>query len=661
MLRSLLMVAMVVLMGFPELATAAELPPVVMDEVVVTATRQEERLATVPANVTVVNAEDITRSAAETVPELLRSVAGVLVNDIAGNGRNYTVDLRGFGETASMNTLVLIDGRRINQADLSGVDWSLIPKDRVERIEIVRGSRGSVLYGDNATGGVINIITKTGTRDVLVAGSLAAGSYSTYLGNLFASGAVSDLSIAVNGNYRSADGYRDNSDTLAKDAGLNLTYEVSDRLSLDLSGGYHKDDTSLPGALTKSELDSGISRKASMHPDDYADVKDRYVQGGLRFFLTGNSYLEVEASKRKRESDFFSFFDAGEYTGNTEIDTKAFSPQLVLNEQLFGYDTKVLLGYDYEKSDEDILNESIYFGFPSKASYEMSKETHGYFAHADLALTERLMASGGGRRDRAKFKFRPRDAGSSESNSLDEDLYTLGASYRFTSNSSVYISYARSFRYPALDEMFNFFDNSVNSSLDAQTSDDIELGLRYRFESGLAVGVNFFRVVTQHEIFYNPATFTNENLDGDSIRRGVELTVEQRVFDILLSGSYTFRDTEIDGGMYDGKELPNVPKHQWTLGALKTFGDHLQLGLNGTYIGERRFISDFDNSHGKQEDYFYLTGKLAYLLDNGSMYLTVKNILDQEYAEYGALNFMGEEGFYPSPGVNFLAGLTFSF
>jgi iron complex outermembrane receptor protein len=655
------MAMLVVWVCCPGLATAAELPPVVMDEVVVTATRQEEALARVPANVTVVTAEEIAQSAAETVPELLRSVAGVLVNDIAGNGRNYTVDLRGFGETASLNTLVLVDGRRINQADLSGVDWSLIPKDRVERIEIVRGGRGSVLYGDNAAGGVINIITKTGTREAVASGSLAAGSYSTYLGNLSASGAASALSIAVNGNYRSADGYRDNSDTLAKDAGLNLTYEVSDRLSLDVSGGYHKDDTSLPGALTESELDSGISRKASMHPDDYADVKDWYLQGGLKFFLTGNSYLEVAASKRKRESDFFSFFDAGEYTGNTEIDTRAVSPRLVVNEPLLGYETKVLLGYDYEKSDEDILNESIYFGFPSTASYELSKKNHGYFAHVDLDLTERLTVSGGGRKDRAKYRFKSLDAGSSESNSLDEDLYTLGASYRFTNNSSVYLSYAKSFRYPVLDEMFNFFDNTVNSGLDAQTSDDIELGLRHRFASGLAVGVNFFRVVTQDEIFYNPADFANENLDGDSIRQGVELTFEQSLFDILFSGSYTFRDTEIDGGMYDGKELPNVPQHQWTLGALKTFGDRVQLGLNGTYIGERRFISDFDNSHDEQEDYFYLTGKLAYLLDQGSMYLTVKNLLDQEYAEYGALNFMGEEGFYPSPGINFLAGLTFSF
>lgn len=642
-------------------AAETEPPGIVLDEVVVTATRQEEGLARIPAHVTVISAAEIARSAAQSVPELLRSVAGVLVNDIAGNGRNYTVDLRGFGETASLNTLVLIDGRRVNQADLSGVDWSLIPKERVERIEIVRGGRGSVLYGDNAAGGVINIITKKGTLQPVVTGNLLAGSYETFQGNASASGTIQNLSLAVNGNYLTSDGYRDNSDTLAKDVGLNLEYAVSDRLSLHMNSGYHQDDTSLPGALTRSELASGVSRTATLHPDDFADTRDRYLQGGLRFFLTDNSYLELNAATRERQAEFFSFFDVGEFAGKTEIDTRSVSPQLVLHEQLFGLATRVLLGFDYEKSEEDIRNTSIFFGFPSTTAHELSRESQGYFAHTELSLTERLAVSGGFRKDRAEFSFRSIDAGTSDSNTLDEDLYTLGASYRFRDNSSAYVSYAKSFRYPVLDEMFNFFTNTINSDLKTQTADDLELGLRHRFESGLAVALNLFRVVTEDEIFFNPMTFANENLDGDSIRQGVELSAEKELCAILFSGSYIFRDTEIDGGRYDGKELPGVPRHQWAIGARKTFADRIQLGLNGTYVGERRFISDFDNSHDKLDNYFNLTGKLSYLLKQGELYLAVNNILDEEYAEYGALNFMGEEGFYPSPRINFAAGANFTF
>lgn len=133
-----------------------------LKEVVVTATRQEEEISSVPANVSVISETEIENSPARDVPDLLRTEAGVHVSDISGNNRSYTVDLRGFGETAGSNTLVLVDGRKINQADLSGTDWTLIPLDRIERIEVIRGGRGSVLYGDNAAGGVVNIITKEG-------------------------------------------------------------------------------------------------------------------------------------------------------------------------------------------------------------------------------------------------------------------------------------------------------------------------------------------------------------------------------------------------------------------------------------------------------------------------------------------------------------------
>lgn len=655
MYRSLMLVLLGLWVSGSAFAVEVEQPAMVMDEVVVTATRQEESLSRVPANVTIINEEEIAQSPALNVPELLRSVSGVLVNDITGNGRTYTVDLRGFGETASLNTLVLVDGRRINQADLSGVDWTLIPKDRVERIEIVRGGRGSVLYGDNATGGVINIITKKGTQELTGAGNVLAGSYKTFQSDGSVSGTINDLSFALHGNYRSSDGYRDNSDTLAKDAGGSLDYAVSDQFFLRFNGGYHKDDASMPGGLYKSALDSGVSRESTTSPDDFADTRDWYLQGGLQYYLTDGSYLDVDLSKRNREAEFHYFSAWGNYTGDTEIETDSFSPQLVLNESLFGYETRAVLGFDYEKSDEDIHNESSF----STASYDMSRESYGYFAHVDVSVTESLSASGGYRYDRAEFDFEWKEAGTDDSKTLDEDLYTLGVNYRFMGNSSAYASYSKSFRYPVIDEFFNFYFNTINDRLKSQTSDDFEAGLRLRFESGLTLDMNLFRVETEDEIFYNPLTGANENLDGDSIRKGVELSASKSIHDILFRGSYTYRHTDIDGGQYDGKDLPNVPRHQFTVGAQKVFYDRVQLSLDGSYVGERRYISDFDNNLGHQDDYFYLAGKLAYLLRSGSVYIAVNNILDQEYEEYGV--DYGAEYLYPSPEINFVVGADFRF
>ena len=133
------------------------------DEVVVTATRFKESYIDKPVNVTVITAEDIRQSAAKTVPDLLSEQAGIAIHDFFGNNAaTTTVDLRGFGITGAQNTLILVDGRRVTDIDLSGVQWSAVPLAAIERIEIVRGS-GAVLYGDGATAGVINIITKSPT------------------------------------------------------------------------------------------------------------------------------------------------------------------------------------------------------------------------------------------------------------------------------------------------------------------------------------------------------------------------------------------------------------------------------------------------------------------------------------------------------------------
>ena len=137
-MRRIFLLTLLVLFSLTPLA-AAEDETIRVGEVVVTATRYEEMLDSVPANVTVITEEEIRNSTAQNIPELLRNEAGVQVNDIAGNRRSISVDLRGFGETASLNTLVLVDGRRVNQADLSGVDWAQISIDRVKRIEIISG------------------------------------------------------------------------------------------------------------------------------------------------------------------------------------------------------------------------------------------------------------------------------------------------------------------------------------------------------------------------------------------------------------------------------------------------------------------------------------------------------------------------------------------
>jgi iron complex outermembrane receptor protein len=180
-----------------------------LEEVVVTATRAEEEIEKISSNVTVITREEIRKSTATTVQDLLRNEEGLIIRDLYGTGTKSTVDMRGFGR--GINTTVLIDGKKVNNIDLSGVDWNLIPLENVERIEIVRGG-GSVLYGDNAIAGVINIITKKGRKlKPEIELDARIESYSGNKEHFTVRGAAERLSYFLLLKRRETDGYRDNS------------------------------------------------------------------------------------------------------------------------------------------------------------------------------------------------------------------------------------------------------------------------------------------------------------------------------------------------------------------------------------------------------------------------------------------------------------------
>ncbi|MCJ7542053.1 MAG: TonB-dependent receptor [Desulfobacterales bacterium] len=630
-----------------------------LEEVVVTATRQEEKISSVPANVTVVNETDIKNSTAYDIPDLLRKQAGVHVNDIAGNRRNYTVDLRAFGETASLNTLVLVDGRRINQADLSGSDWALIPLDRVNKIEIIRGGRGSVLYGDNATGGVINIITKEG-KAFKTGAEINGGSYDTFKGSAYVSGAKNKLSYALSGSYLTSDGYRDNSDTEAKDIGLNLDYYQNDIVKWNLSSGFHKDSTGLPGAIKASEFAAGASRTASLNPNDFADVEDYYVKGGPEIFFLSDSEFKMDISFRKRNFLSFASFDAGSFTGDTDIDTIAISPQIIFKEKLWGVDNRLIVGFDYTDVVEDITNSSVFFGVPSTGIFELKKKNYGYFIHDEIRPWENFAISGGYRYDRAEFNFKP---STPDNKTMSEDLFTAGANYNFFEKSSIYFSFARSFRYPVLDEIFNFFTNTIDTTLIPQTSDNYEFGIRHYFTESLFANVNIFRIDTKNEMIYNPNSFSNENLDDKTRRDGFEFSVTKTFSKVMLRGNYTFTDATIRNGQFENNAFPNVPRHKAALIGLFTLGKGFSLTVDGVYVGERPFISDFSNDFENQEDYLIVNTKLKYLWKKMTVFLNINNITDKEYSEYGGISTfpITEPGYFPSPKINFLAGISADF
>jgi len=633
-----------------------------MTTVVVTATRYEEQVESVPANVTVITEDDIANSTARDVPGILQSEVGLHVYDITGNGRTYRVDRSGFGETAGLNTLVLVDGRRLNNPDLSGADWTLIPLDRVARIEVVRGSRGSVLYGDNATDSVINIITKEGSAGLGAGVEVSGGSYNTKNPSAYVRGTYNDLSYAVSGRYYESDGYRENSDTRQGDTGLNLEYSIADMARVGLSAGYHRDDTGLPGALRSSDLEAGVDRRDSTHPFDFADTTDYYVQLSPEIYFLENSHFSVPLSYRERDQDFFSSFVGGEFRGKTAIDYASASPQFVVEEPIGGIDNSLTLGLDYYYSDEDIRNESHFFGSVDIGRFDLKKENYGVYFYDEIRPMDRLALSAGYRWDKVGYEFSPTAPGTQNDADFDENVFSAGVSYRLLGKSYVYFNFAQGFRYPVLDELFSFFTNTINLDLVPQTSDDYEIGLRHYFTDNIYGSVNLFRLDTSDEIFFNPTTFANENFDARTRRDGVEVSGGFDSRRLGVEVTYTYRNSEIMGGAFSGNQVPNVPRHQASVDLVWRPMEGLTLAINGIYVGERYLESDFANDFDQQDDYSVFNIKLKYAWQKYAAFLDLNNIFNEEYSSYGVLSTFPVEGaFYPSPRFNLFAGLSFNY
>lgn len=630
--------------------------------IVVTPSRREESIAKVSAPITAVTLDEIKRSTARDIPELLRSYAGVHVADITGNRRNYRIDLRGFGETASSNTLVLIDGRRATLPDLSGTDWLQIPLSRVDRIEVTRGGRGSVLYGDNATAGTINIITKDRT-DTDRSVSLQAGSYSSFNVATNLSGSTSGVSYAIDGSYNTSDGYRDNGDTNGGDLGTSFTVTPNQRLNIFTSAGFHSDVTGLPGELKESDLITGALRRSTLKPGEFAEVDDLYVIARPSVILGDSALAQVDFSFRQRDSAFFSSFAGGTFNGNTTIDTIAISPQINVSGPIVQLSNTLVLGVDASQSTETILNTTIFDGTETVGMFTLKKQNSAFYLHDEIFPHSRLGISGGYRYDDVNYHFQPSSPAGTD---FDQHLATVGVNFNIAGASHFYASAAKSFRYPLLDELFNFFSNTIDTTLRPQRSNSYETGLRA--STGTVSGeFNYFHVHSHNELFFNPTGGVfgfgaNENLDGTSKRQGVELSAAGRSETLSVSGHYTYTNAKILEGVFVGRTIPNVPRHRSTIEFAFQPTQAIGVIMNGTYVGTRLFESDYQNAFGNQDRYVVINLKLRHEQDRVNTFIEVRNLTDHEYADYGVLGgFPVERAFFPSPGINVRVGTTLEF
>jgi iron complex outermembrane receptor protein len=637
------------------LGLVAQEKEVTLDEVVVTATRDTEEIRKIPANVTVINRREIEQSNSQTVVDLLRSEADVVVRDFYGNGKTASVDIRGFGETGPLNTLVLVDGRRVNEIDLSGVDWTQISLDQVDRIEIVRGS-GSVLYGDNATGGMINIITKRPEKPISIRTEGVAGSYGYYKGGTSVGGKWGPLSAIVSASYQDTDGYRDNGFLKAKNVGGKIIYDLNENISFNLSGSFHQDDSGLPGGLPKALY--AVDRRATRAPDDQAKTDDGYLALGTKAAFGDFGRFEMNLSYRTREvTDLFrSYF----FEDKRNLNTWGVSPRYILERPLWIFPNKLTVGLDYYDSNSTVFSESTFFG---SNKVEVTKRSTGLYFLDEISLLKNLIASLGYREEWVTYDLSQDVPRTKDKKKDREPAWNIGLDYLFDKKSSAFLSVKRSFRFPVSDELIQFYPIfQVNPGMKPQRGYHYEAGVRHAFTDQIEANLTLFWIDLKDEIFFNPVSFTNENFPKTR-RQGVEVGAKVRPFEWLsLWGNYSYIKPTLREEPFSGNDIPGVARHKGSIGADLQVWNRFAINAKANVIGSRYLISDWANRVERLDGYYSIDTKVSYSWKGLKAFVGVNNLTNQKYAEWAVTNAAGtNQLFYASPERNFIGGVSFTF
>lgn len=649
------------------------------------------------SSTSIISAEDIAQSPAQNLPDILGQQTGVQILHVIGGptGTGDLVDLRGFGAFAQSNVLVLVNGRRIQDFDLQGFDFSSIPLNTIERVEVTRGNSGSVLYGDGAIGGVINIVTKSAASlptPARLEGLI--GSYGYEEGRLSAGKAWGPWSVSTFGNVVASSGYRRNSTLVEQNLIANLKYK-GDSWTGYVNVGTDSQRQGLPGALPNLPLIYPITfadPRATVTPFDWGDKKDLNITAGVAHMLAPGVDLILDGGVRRKfqRSEFFNYFNTPTFTFdtlsavpsnyvNTQMTTSSLTPRLDATHQLFGVHNRLLTGIDLYNTDYA----SDRYQSPSVKApihrYDISQATAAIYGMNTTSVLPDLDISIGGRLQRNWVEATDTYHASVDPNAgfytvspqapaLDTSEWQYaahaGIAYRVTPVLTFFARGARAFRLPNADERVGagnpFGTFPVTLDLKTQTSYDVEGGFRlhgdrFDFESSV------YQMELKNEIHFIPALFMDVNLDPTE-RRGWETSAGLRPADNLrLRGGLAYTRAVFREGPFAGKDVPLVSR--WSGNAGFTWNivqKLLVLDVDARFWSDRRMDNDQANVQPVIPANATVDIKIGGVYERLSWSVAVQNLLDVDYFDYAlaSANFPGYYNAYPQPGRAFLVRLA---
>ncbi len=637
-------------------------------EVVITAQRRESDVLDVPSGVTVVTREQIEKSGASNLIEALSTVPGFFPQGPNKGAADAIADLRGYnnGSGNGQRTLVLVDGRRTYNPIGGATDWASIALGDIERIEIVRGP-ACAIYGDPALAGVINIITRRGSKEkqtVRVSGHL--GTFATYGGSFEARGGTADVLYSAFGSAERTDGWRDNSAYRGLNFSGRIEVPIDDQWTAHLKVGGHEDDRRRPGTLTQAQIDT-LGRDATVTPNDFgarsevfADVVIVYDGGALGEF-------SAQLSGTRGESSGFFDFGIGTFDSDDEFDLSALYLKSVVDVPLFGLKWKFTTGLDLAYEEARAFSSSVFFGTPSTTDADYVRRMVGAFEHLEVRPFDPLVVTAGVRWDRALLGLDrdttdPFGFSFDRQRAFDQWSPQAGITWNALEEVSVYAGYGRPFKYPTRDELNGF--TAADPQLVPERAHSLEAGTRVRWARWGQFGAAYYRMDVKDEIYFNPSTFTNLNFD--KVRhQGIESELRLTPFEsdapvrVEVFGTYTYTRAVIQSAPLENRRYPVTPAHLGTAGGTVRVGDAF-LTVTGRVVGRRFLISDTSNSFDQLPSYALMDAKIGYTWGRATASLSAFNVFDRDYDESGGLGFAGV-AFNPGPERSWLLSLEVEF
>lgn len=629
-----------------------------LQPVKVSASRTGEQTARLPAGTVVLTREDIARAPARDLAEVLDSVGGLNASRFYGLGDSrVSVGMLGFGETATANTLVLLNGRRLNDVDLTGVDFSAIPLAVIERIEVIPGS-GAVLYGNGASAGVINIVTRENPE---TGGGInfTGGSFDTRIGDAW--GAASSGRSSVLGSVRAhnSDGYRDNNRMQHRSAFADFRHHLNDT-TFYLTAQADKQKLGIPGGRRVSPGSTNEFRddpEGTATPFDWAEQDGVYVMPGVVIHTDAvNIHLEAGA-RRKRQRSFYHDFS---FYGETEITGLSLTPRLtgVLDTGPIRHDWTV--GWDLYQSDYEASNANsrANIGNPDD-SKDIDQRMEAWYAQTTSQLTDTLHLTAGLRTEKLTQQTDETSqfSGSDSDRTSDRyEIYEAGLSYFPAPTLALFISGSRNARVATVDEL------SPVIGLDPvrpQTGKVYTAGLRWQ-EGAQRSALTYFRGRYENEIIYDPHHPNNNwfggniNLEDDTRRDGITLNSQWTLDEgIWLTFNATLQRARFVDGDYARNDVPGVPRRSGYVQFDWQATNWLQLGVAQRYVGKRYMGSDLDNTGERLRSYRWTDLSATTRYRHLYLRAAVHNLQDRNVTD---LAFLSGSDYttYPLPGRHYM-------